>query len=135
MLFRSSHDGFTLQDLVSYREKHNEANGEGNRDGDNNNFSDNYGVEGPTKRADVNAVRGRQVRRRDVTLALVDHLHVSAQRNQADAVLGIAALHLEQLRTKAERERQDAHAVPARQEEVPELVDEDEDTKNEKKCR
>jgi glycogen operon protein len=68
--FVTSHDGFTLQDLVSYREKRNEANGEGNRDGDNNNFSDNYGVEGPTKRADVNAVRGRQVRNLMATLLL-----------------------------------------------------------------
>ena len=46
--FITSHDGFTLNDLVSYNHKHNEANGEGNRDGDNNNFSCNYGVEGPT---------------------------------------------------------------------------------------
>jgi glycogen operon protein len=68
--FVTSHDGFTLQDLVSYREKHNEANGEGNRDGDNNNFSDNYGVEGPTKRADVSAVRGRQIRNMMATLVL-----------------------------------------------------------------
>ncbi len=60
--FVTSHDGFTLNDLVCYREKHNEANGEGNRDGDNNNFSDNYGVEGPTKRADINTLRSRQVR-------------------------------------------------------------------------
>jgi len=68
--FITSHDGFTLEDLVSYREKHNEANGEGNRDGDNNNLSENYGVEGPTRRADVNAVRGRQVRNLLATLLL-----------------------------------------------------------------
>jgi isoamylase len=60
--FVTSHDGFTLNDLVTYREKHNEANGEGNRDGDNNNFSDNYGVEGPTKRADIEGLRTRQIR-------------------------------------------------------------------------
>jgi len=66
--FVTSHDGFTLADLVSYREKHNEANGEGNRDGDNNNFSDNYGVEGPTRRSDVAEVRGRQVRNLLATL-------------------------------------------------------------------
>ena len=48
--FITSHDGFTLNDLVSYNWKHNEANGEGNRDGDNNNYSCNYGVEGPTAR-------------------------------------------------------------------------------------
>jgi glycogen operon protein len=60
--FITSHDGFTLSDLVSYREKHNEANGEGNRDGENNNLSDNYGVEGPTRRADINAIRKRQIK-------------------------------------------------------------------------
>jgi isoamylase len=66
--FVTSHDGFTLNDLVSYREKHNEANGEGNRDGDNNNFSDNYGVEGPTRRADITTVRSRQIRNMLATL-------------------------------------------------------------------
>ena len=49
--FITSHDGFTLNDLVSYSEKHNEANGEENRDGDNNNYSYNYGVEGPDRAA------------------------------------------------------------------------------------
>lgn len=68
--FVTSHDGFTLEDLVSYREKHNEANGEGNRDGDNNNFSDNYGVEGPTRRADIAAIRSRQARNMLATLFL-----------------------------------------------------------------
>src|SRR5262249_35658930 len=47
-------------DLVTYSEKHNEANEEGNRDGDNNNHSDNYGVEGPTRRPEVEALRLRQ---------------------------------------------------------------------------
>ena len=51
--FITSHDGFTLNDLVSYSEKHNEANGEDNHDGEKNNFSYNYGVEGPTRRAAV----------------------------------------------------------------------------------
>jgi glycogen operon protein len=68
--FVTAHDGFTLSDLVSYREKHNEANGEGNRDGDNNNFSENYGVEGPTRRPDVVAMRSRQVRNMLATLLL-----------------------------------------------------------------
>jgi glycogen operon protein len=68
--FVTSHDGYTLADLVSYREKHNEANGEGNRDGDNNNFSDNYGVEGPTARPDVVALRDRQIRNLVATLLL-----------------------------------------------------------------
>ena len=66
--FFTSHDGFTLADLVSYREKHNEANGEGNRDGDNNNFSENYGVEGPTRRPEVNELRSRQIRNMLATL-------------------------------------------------------------------
>jgi glycogen operon protein len=68
--FLTSHDGFTLNDLVSYRDKHNEANGEGNRDGDNNNYSHNYGVEGPTRRKDVDAVRRRQIKNMLSTLLL-----------------------------------------------------------------
>ena len=51
--FVTCHDGFTLQDLVSYNEKHNEANGEDNRDGDDHNISWNCGVEGPTDDPDV----------------------------------------------------------------------------------
>jgi glycogen operon protein len=68
--FVTSHDGFTLQDLVSYREKHNAANGEGNRDGDDNNFSDNYGAEGPTDDPATVALRARQVRNLAATLLL-----------------------------------------------------------------
>jgi len=68
--FVTSHDGFTLSDLVSYREKHNEANGEGNRDGDNNNFSDNYGAEGPSRKPDIEALRARQIRNMLATLLL-----------------------------------------------------------------
>lgn len=68
--FITSHDGFTLNDLVSYRDKHNEANGEGNRDGENNNNSDNYGVEGPTRRKDTEAVRVRQIKNMLATLLL-----------------------------------------------------------------
>ena len=68
--FITSHDGFPLNDLVSYNEKHNEANGEENRDGENNNNSCNYGVEGPTRRHEVNAVRYRQVRNFFATLLL-----------------------------------------------------------------
>jgi isoamylase len=60
--FLTSHDGFPLNDLVSYSEKHNAANGEENRDGDNNNYSCNYGVEGPTRRQVVRKLRGRQIR-------------------------------------------------------------------------
>ena len=68
--FVTSHDGFTLSDLVSYREKHNEANGEGNRDGDNNNFSDNNGVEGPSADPGIEAIRSRQIRNLLATLLL-----------------------------------------------------------------
>ncbi|MEQ1827188.1 MAG: glycogen debranching protein GlgX [Pirellula sp.] len=60
--FVTSHDGYTMNDLVSYNEKHNEANGEGNRDGDNNNCSDNYGHEGPTKKKNIEAIRTRQIK-------------------------------------------------------------------------
>jgi glycogen operon protein len=60
--FVTAHDGFTLNDLVTYNEKHNEANGEGNQDGENHNLSWNHGVEGPTTDADVNALRARQRR-------------------------------------------------------------------------
>ncbi|CAM3306277.1 glycogen debranching protein GlgX [Kibdelosporangium persicum] len=60
--FVTAHDGFTLRDLVSYNEKHNEANGEGNRDGDNANHSWNCGHEGPTDDPAVLRLRDRQVR-------------------------------------------------------------------------
>jgi len=60
--FVTSHDGFTLRDLVCYDEKHNFANGEDNRDGDNHNLSWNCGVEGPTDNPAIMALRERQVR-------------------------------------------------------------------------
>jgi glycogen operon protein len=68
--FVTCHDGFTLADLVSYDRKHNEANGENNRDGWDFNYSWNCGVEGPTDNPHVNAVRQRQMRN-FLTLALV----------------------------------------------------------------
>jgi isoamylase len=68
--FVTCHDGFTLQDLVSYDDKHNEANGEGNRDGTDDNRSWNCGVEGPTDDPAVNALRARQKRNFLVTLFL-----------------------------------------------------------------
>ena len=68
--FITSHDGFTLNDLVSYSEKHNEANGEENRDGESNNYSYNYGVEGPTRRAAVETVRLRQIKNLMASLLL-----------------------------------------------------------------
>jgi glycogen operon protein len=60
--FVTCHDGFTLNDLVSYNDKHNEANGEDNRDGSNDNRSWNCGVEGPTDDADVEKLRNRQAK-------------------------------------------------------------------------
>ena len=60
--FVTCHDGFTLNDLVSYDHKHNEANGENNRDGTNDNRSWNCGVEGPTDDPDVEQLRNRQVK-------------------------------------------------------------------------
>jgi glycogen operon protein len=60
--FVTCHDGFTLNDLVSYNEKHNEANGEDNRDGESHNRSWNCGVEGPTDDPDIVELRHRQMR-------------------------------------------------------------------------
>ncbi|MUL80149.1 glycogen debranching protein GlgX [Mycolicibacterium sp. CBMA 226] len=68
--FVTVHDGFTLSDLVSYNGKHNEANGEGNRDGTDDNRSWNCGAEGPTDDPDVRALRARQQRAFLVTLLL-----------------------------------------------------------------
>ncbi len=68
--FVTAHDGFTLQDLVSYNEKHNEANGENNNDGENNNISFNCGAEGPTDNPDVLSCRTKQKRNLIATLML-----------------------------------------------------------------
>ncbi|MCL1600130.1 MAG: glycogen debranching protein GlgX, partial [Actinomycetia bacterium] len=68
--FITSHDGFTLRDLVSYDKKHNEANGEDNRDGTNNNRSWNSGVEGPTDDHEIAALRTRRARAMLTTLML-----------------------------------------------------------------
>ena len=68
--FVTSHDGYTLNDLVSYERKHNLANGEDNRDGDNNNYSANYGVEGPTRRLPIRRLRRRQAKNFIATLML-----------------------------------------------------------------
>jgi isoamylase len=66
--FITCHDGFTLNDLVSYAGKHNLANGEDNRDGSNDNYSANYGVEGPTQDERIEALRRRQIRNFILTL-------------------------------------------------------------------
>jgi isoamylase len=68
--FVTCHDGFTLHDLVSYDRKHNEANGEENRDGENNNLSRNCGTEGETDNPAVLSVRARQMRNLMATLLL-----------------------------------------------------------------
>ncbi len=60
--FVTSHDGFTLNDLVSYKKKHNAQNGEENRDGENHNYSFNCGVEGPSRRKSVERIRLRQIK-------------------------------------------------------------------------
>ena len=67
--FVTCHDGFTLHDLVSYERKHNDANGEGNRDGHDDNLSSNWGVEGPTDQADIIELRERIKRNFLATLA------------------------------------------------------------------
>ena len=66
--FVTAHDGFSLHDLVSYSAKHNEANGEQNRDGENNNLSYNFGVEGPSTDPEIQALRERQKRNFVATL-------------------------------------------------------------------
>jgi isoamylase len=68
--FVTCHDGFTLADLVSYDEKHNEANGEDNRDGDDHNLSWNCGVEGPTESEQINQLRLRQMKNMAALLLL-----------------------------------------------------------------
>jgi glycogen operon protein len=66
--FVTCHDGFTLNDLVSYRSKHNEGNEEDNRDGTDHNFSDNYGVEGPSANPEIEGLRKRQIKNFLLTL-------------------------------------------------------------------
>ena len=66
--FLTAHDGFTLNDTVSYNDKHNEANGEDNRDGTDNNHSWNHGAEGPTEDHEINVLRERQKRNMLATL-------------------------------------------------------------------
>jgi glycogen operon protein len=68
--FVTCHDGFTLNDLVSYARKHNRANGEDNRDGAGENFSANYGEEGVSADAAIEAVRHRQIKNLLLTLAI-----------------------------------------------------------------
>ncbi|MEM6823902.1 MAG: glycogen debranching protein GlgX [Pseudomonadota bacterium] len=67
--FLTAHDGFTLQDVVSYARRHNIANGEGGRDGHGENYSDNFGIEGPTK--DVRTIEARARRKRNMMATLL----------------------------------------------------------------
>jgi glycogen operon protein len=68
--FITCHDGFTLNDLVSYRDKHNEANAHNNHDGTDANFSENYGAEGQAMDAEIEAVRKRQIKNFLLTLLI-----------------------------------------------------------------
>ncbi len=68
--FVTCHDGFTLNDLVSYRDKHNEANGENNHDGTDANYSDNYGAEGATTDTRIESIRKRQIKNFLLTLLI-----------------------------------------------------------------
>ena len=68
--FVTCHDGFTLQDLVSYRQKHNEPNGENNHDGASENFSENYGAEGDTANDEIDSIRKRQIKNFLLTLLI-----------------------------------------------------------------
>ncbi len=80
--FVTCHDGFTLNDLVSYDHKHNEANGEGNRDGANDNWSWNCGVEGPTDDAGIRELRERQKRNLLATILLSQGVAMIAQGDE-----------------------------------------------------
>jgi glycogen operon protein len=68
--FVTCHDGFTLNDLVTYQRKHNGANGQDNQDGADENFSDNYGIEGETGDARIQSIRTRQIKNFLVTLMI-----------------------------------------------------------------
>ena len=68
--FITCHDGFTLADLVSFEHKHNEANGENNADGTTDNFSRNYGEEGPTDKLEIQSIRQRTIKNMLATLLL-----------------------------------------------------------------
>ncbi|MCL2742247.1 MAG: glycogen debranching protein GlgX [Planctomycetaceae bacterium] len=80
--FVTSHDGFTMNDLVSYNHKHNEDNGENNRDGDNNNFSCNYGAEGVTTNKEIENTRNRQVKNMMATLLLSQGVPMISQGDE-----------------------------------------------------
>ena len=82
--FVTAHDGFTLRDLVSYNEKHNEANGEDNNDGESHNRSWNHGVEGPTDDPEILAARAREQRNFLATLLLSQGVPMLLARRRAE---------------------------------------------------
>ncbi len=86
--FVTSHDGFTLHDLVSYERKHNEANGDDNRDGTDDNRSANYGVEGPTDDPAIVETRARQQRNLLTTLFLAQGVPMLLAGDERDRTQG-----------------------------------------------
>jgi glycogen operon protein len=87
--FISAHDGFTLADIVSYNDKHNEANGEENRDGHSENLSNNYGIEGGTDSSEINALRLQQQKNMLLTLLFSQGVPmISAGSEQGHSQLG-----------------------------------------------
>ncbi|HEX5417170.1 MAG TPA: glycogen debranching protein GlgX [Chloroflexota bacterium] len=86
--FVTAHDGFTLNDLVSYNAKHNEANGESNHDGSDENFSWNCGVEGPSDDAEVEALRERQIRNLATLLLLSQGIPMISMGDEARRTQG-----------------------------------------------
>jgi isoamylase len=86
--FITAHDGFTLEDLVSYNEKHNEANGEDNRDGHDHNISWNHGVEGPTDDPEILAARERTKRNMMATLLLSQGVPMIAHGDELSRTQG-----------------------------------------------
>jgi glycogen operon protein len=86
--FVTAHDGFTLEDVVSYNEKHNEANGEENRDGHDHNISWNHGVEGPTDDPEIIAARERTKRNMMATLLLSQGLPMIAHGDELSRTQG-----------------------------------------------
>ena len=131
--FVTCHDGFTLDDLVSYNEKHNEANGEDNRDGESHNRSWNCGVEGPTDDPDILALRARQMRNIIATLMLSqgtpmiahgDEIGRTQQRQQQRLLPGLRVSWMDwslcetnadllEFTRKVDRAAQEAPGVPA----------------------
>ncbi len=116
--FVTAHDGFTLRDLVSYNEKHNEANGEDNNDGESHNRSWNHGVEGPTEDAEILGARAREQRNFIATLLLSQGVPMLLHGDELEPHPGRQQQHLrpgqrDQLGALGRR-RQAAHRVHRR---------------------